>query len=452
VSSRGSPEWQRPRVSVRVYLLAVFALLAFIGGLFVAEPLIFVSVPIVLLLVFMALRSRTPVPRLEVERTMERVRIRVGQTTRVRLRVRNAGSEPVAMLRVRDGVDPELRGASTRAAFTSCLEPGETRDFYYELHGNSFGVHVVGPTSLSVQDATGLVSRDAELPSFAKLAVFPETDEKLGRLTIRPRKTKSWPGEISARRAGAGMDYYNIRSLTSGDSLKRINWRASARRAEGYDELLVNEYVAEVGAEVLMIADAGRATAYRAGYDLPAVQTVRATMSLAERLLHDRNRVGLLTTGLSPRRIPAGYGRRQFDRMALALLELEPGDSDVQWWVDCSLHMFFPNISQIIFVSSLMDADSRDAAAALTRGGQRDVIVVSPNPISLARPDARRRVSRERTVAVKMAQMERRIELDRLRSANALVVDWTAPSSLEEVMQVHRATLSKYAALSARQR
>jgi hypothetical protein len=48
--------------------------------------------------------------------------------------------------------------------------------------------------------------------------------------------------------------------------------------------------------------------------------------------------------------------------------------------------------------------------------------------------------------------MERWIELDRLRSANAMVVDWATSSSLEEVMEVHKTALSKYAALSARHR
>jgi hypothetical protein len=48
--------------------------------------------------------------------------------------------------------------------------------------------------------------------------------------------------------------------------------------------------------------------------------------------------------------------------------------------------------------------------------------------------------------------MERAIDMDRLRSANALVIDWTTPASLEEVMEVHKRALSKYSALSARHR
>ena len=47
---------------------------------------------------------------------------------------------------------------------------------------------------------------------------------------------------------------------------------------------------------------------------------------------------------------------------------------------------------------------------------------------------------------------ERAIDMDRLRSANALVIDSTTPASLEEVMEVHKRALSNYSALSARHR
>jgi uncharacterized protein (DUF58 family) len=388
-----------------------------------------------------------------VQRATEKVRIREGETTRVRLRVKNLGPRPVAMLQVRDGVHPELRGKNTRSVFSSSLRAGETRDFYYEVSANAFGVHTLGPIHLRVQDSTGLFESEAELGSYSELVVFPETTEKLGHLAIRPRRTRSWPGEIVSRRAGTGMDYYNIRRYTPGDPVKRINWRASARHAQGSGGLLVNEYMAEVGAEVLIVVDAGRVTTGGPDRHPLVVHSVRAAISIAERLLHDRNRVGLLTAGENPRRITAGYGRRQFDRIALSLLQLEPGESDIQLWVERSVHMFFPNISQIIFVSPLMDASSRTAAAELTRNGERDVIVVSPSPVGLARPRSGGPNAREWKIALKLAQVERTIDMDLLRAANAFVVDWTTSSdSLEEVMEVHGRALSRYAALSARNR
>jgi hypothetical protein len=46
--------------------------------------------------------------------------------------------------------------------------------------------------------------------------------------------------------------------------------------------------------------------------------------------------------------------------------------------------------------------------------------------------------------------MERVIDMESLRAANALVVDWTTSTSLEEVMEVHRRALAMHATFAAR--
>jgi uncharacterized protein (DUF58 family) len=429
-------------------MLTALAALSFIGGLFISQPLIFVSIPVTLLLGFILLRSADPRVDVEVTRTTERVRIRERETTRVRLRARNSGPRAIPMLLIRDRVQPGLRGPNTRSGFSLALRAGETRDLYYEVLANEFGVHTLGPITLAAQDSTGLLESRAELGSYSEIAVFPESAEKLTHFSIRPRRTKSWPGEIVARRTGSGMDYYNIRRFTPGDSVKRINWRASARHAQGGDEFLVNEYMAEVGAEVLIVVDAGRTEGR--GRDTAVTQSAKAALSIAERLLHDRNRVGLLTTGANPSRIPAAYGKRHFDRIALSLLQLQPAETDVGWWVERSLHLYFPNVSQIVFVSALTNAGSLATAAEVIRHGARDVIIVSPNILGLTSPRPRDLRSRERGIARKLAEMERTIDLNGLRAANALVIDWTTSASLEEVIEVHRRALARHAALSAR--
>ena len=446
----GEPKWGETRTSGRGYLLAVFAVIAFIAGLFVEQPLIFASVPITLLLAFTALRSRDPHPDIRMERALERVQLREEELTRVRLRVKNLGAARIAMLQIRDGVDQELRGKGTRSGFSTSLDAGESKDLYYEVRGSVFGIHSLGPVSLRAQDSTGLLDCEGELASYSRVIVFPKTSERLGQLAIRPRRTKAWPGEIVSRKSGTGVDYNSIRRFAPGDPIKRINWKATARQAQEREELLVNDYVAEVGAEVLIVVDAGRATKTASGRDAAAEQTVKAALAIAERLLHERNRVGLVTTGASPSRIASGYGRRQFDRVALSLLGMEPGDSRIQWWVECSVHMFFPNIQQVIFVSSLADRNSRETAAELARDGARDVIVVSPDPMSPFRSAWGAPESAEERMAIRIARAERAMYVDRLRGAGALVVDWDTSEPLEEVMEVHRGMISKYAAMIAR--
>jgi uncharacterized protein (DUF58 family) len=442
-------EW--PRTTARAYMLAALAAALFVGGLFLAEPLIFVSIPITVLLCFTLLRSTDPRIDVEVTRTTERVRIREQESTRVRLEVTNMGNRAIPLLQIMDRVEPELRGPNTCSGFSFTLKPRERRDFSYEIFANAFGVYTLGPVSISAQDSTGLLESRSELKTFSKVVVFPETTERLSHFSIRPRRTKSWPGEIAARRTGTGMDFYNIRRFLPGESARRINWRASARHGLAEEDgLLVNEYMAELGAEVIVVVDAGRTLEVESSRDPVITYSAKAALSISERLLHDRNRVGLLTTGANPRRIAPAYGKRQFDRIAMSLLQLEPGESDIRWWMERSIHFFFPTASQIIFVSPLMDTNSISAAAEITRYGGLDVLVVSPDPLSLARPTKRELGSREWRIARRLAQLERAADLNRLRAANASVIDWTTSVSLEEVIEVHRRALARHAAIAAR--
>ena len=128
-----------------------------------------------------------------------------------------------------------------------------------------------------------------------------------------------------------------------GDPVKRINWRASARRTQESDDFLVNEYIAEVGAEVLIVVDAGRVSGVRQRPKPP-----RGVLGQGGHL--DR---GEAAARPEPRRTPYHRGEPPQDRFRIPgggsstrsrshFLQLEPGESDIEWWVERSLHMFFP--------------------------------------------------------------------------------------------------------------
>jgi uncharacterized protein (DUF58 family) len=442
--------WERLSVGSVPYLLSVLAALSFVGGLFLQEPLMFISIPAMTAVGLIVLRSKDPRGMVDVTRVIERIRIREGESTRVRLTVRNHGSSSISMLQIADHIPPELRGRNTNSGFTVTLSPGESKDTYYEITASVFGVYEIGPITLTAQDSVGVFGSRGGVRSYAEVFVFPETTEKLTHFSIRPRKTKSWPGEIVARRTGTGMDYHNIRQFMPGDSVKRINWRASARVVQPSDSLLVNEYAAEVGADVLIIVDAGGLSDSASGSESIFRFTAKAAISIAERLIRDRNRVGLLTTGMNPTRIPPGSGKRQFERIALSLLRLKPGESDIRWWVERSMNLFFPNVYQVIFVSALASSNSASAAAEIARYSNRDVIIVSPNPVEFSLSRSKERNSREQRIAKKLAQIERRIKMERLSRRNVVVVDWTTSASLEEVLEVHRRAMTRHAAISTR--
>ena len=444
------------RLSFRFILIIPFGLVLVLVGLFISQPLVFVSVPMICLVGFLILQMKLPdVSKVEMIRTLEKFQIREEETCRVKLGIKNTSDKEYPLLQVRDSIPAELEGENTNNGFSITLGKGESRDLFYEVRGNYFGEYLLGPTILSAHDASGMIESVIKLDSVSKLVVFPKTAGKLTGFTIGPKTTRPRPGEIPVRRAGTGMDFFTTRQLLPGEHAKRINWRASARTPDEA-ELLVNDFVAHQVAETLIVVDCRSGFDKRRKNDSITSYSIRAAMSVAERLLRDKNRVGVLAIGSVSERVAPSYGERQFDRIALTLSRFNPGKSSGLIGEDVShtVRYFYPRVSQIVLVSSLMDEITLYAAEDLARSATSyDLMIVSPNPLDfpLDRPPARRlKRSREGQIAWKLAVLERGATIARLEAARAVVLDWHVLEPLEQVVAAHRRTVARRIAQLAR--
>ena len=68
---------------------------------------------------------------------------------------------------------------------------------------------------------------------------------------LRPAETQLFSGDELSRRKGEGIEFADLRPFAFGDRMRRINWRASARRGE----LWVNEQHPERNTDVVLFLD-----------------------------------------------------------------------------------------------------------------------------------------------------------------------------------------------------
>jgi uncharacterized protein (DUF58 family) len=401
---------------------------------------IFLSVPIVLFIGFSILQLRPQkLSDVHITRILENLQINEDDKCRVRLTLTNTGSE-IALLHVDDKLPDELYGGNTRSRFSISLKAGETKNLVYEVCGNYYGEYSIGPTTLSSQDAVGMVENTRKLTSKSTLIVFPKTAGQLSGFMIGPMTTRPRPGEIPARRIGAGMDYFSTRQLLPGEPAKRINWKASARIPDG-EKLLSNEFTTQQVAETLIILDCQSDLGMKDRENSLVAFSIRAAMSVAERLLRDKNRVGLLAIGSTSSRVSPGYGRRQYDKIAMTLCGFAPGKSHSQD-VSYTVRYFYPRVSQIVLISPLMDRENLNIASDLARASVTfDLMVLSPNhldfPLDRA-PRKRLAKSLQGRLALRLAEVERKSVISKLESAKAIVLDWRVSEPLEQVVAANR--------------
>ncbi len=148
-----------------------------------------------------------------------------------------------------------------------------------------------------------------------RLKVYPH-GETLRRL-LRPLETQAFSGNQVARGRGEGIEFADLRPFTYGDRVRRVNWRATARRGEPW----VNETHPERNSDIVIFLDTF-AEARRP--DLGTLDIgVRAAASLAALYLREKDRVGLVSFGGVLNWLTATSGTTQLYRIVDSLLDAE---------------------------------------------------------------------------------------------------------------------------------
>ena len=173
-----------------------------------------------------------------------------GSSTRLSLGIYNDKPFPLTMMRVR--VETAVPSEQTALRFN--LSPRSRISFDIPLHCAYRGLYDVGMTTIEVNDVFGLFNIRYDmrrLPYYRQrvLKIFPRLIA-LPFLPAQSRDTKFSSG-TQGRLADSGESYADLRQHRPGDPLKRVHWKASARKRE----LLIKSYDLPLETAALIAVD-----------------------------------------------------------------------------------------------------------------------------------------------------------------------------------------------------
>ena len=364
--------------------------------------------------------------QLEATRHLNLERALPDQDVEVKVTVTNQGPALEEVL-LEDRVPPGLKVRLEASRHWVRLARGESYTFAYTVSGPRGG-YVFEQLDAQVSDHLAIRTAKVQMKAKGRLFVFPLVT-RVRQVAIRPRRTRVYAGTIPARVGGAGTEFFGVREYQPGDPPHSINWRASARYS---DTLYANEYQQERVADVGIVLD-GRLNTneFASGHSL-FEHSVQAAAALADALLNQGNRVGLLLySGYLGWTLP-GYGKIQRERILYALANARSGDSQVFANFGHVPTQLFPPESQIVFVSPLTDNDLKPLIELRAQG--YDVLVISPNPVKFelsylgnSNPNV--------DLAGRVLHMERHLLLQRLQRANIQVVDWDVKEPFDQLVK-----------------
>ncbi len=391
-------------------------LLILIGSFLRNETILISSIPLFSYLIFLLIFKKEIKLDLEIKRNLNKEIIREDEELEVKLEISNKGDD-LDYLYIIDSFQEgiELIGGSN--AMLMKIKKNETKTFSYVIKVSEIGKYKIGPLELIAFDNTGSVFEKKDLAIHSSFKASPKIS-LFGEIKLKPKFTKSWPGEYAARAIGTGGEFYSVAELRKGEIAKRINWKATARTGK----IMKNVYHAELSSDALIILD------YRSSNDIMVreksllLYSAKASLLLAYRLLREKHRVGLLVMAEEIYRIAPSFGRKQFDRILYAVLDAEPGKlTDMRLLKDL-VSLMFPITTQVIFISPILDVEVVLAIAELSKRGYQ-VICIIPNPFE-SKPEA------EMDLIDKLIRIERENYLHTVEKF-ANVLEWDMERSLD---------------------
>lgn len=307
----------------KVYLLLSLGLIiAPIIATFINIP---ISITITLLLdtiVLMAMiidGSQVRHQRVEISRELA-PRLSIGRDNSVLLKVNSTTN---TIIKIRDDYP---KGFDVKQSTLRTVIKGDAiNEITYTVFPSKRGEFDWGNIQVRQLGRWGLAWDDWKIPQGLKIKVYPDL---VGLRALSIRLTLQSSGAMRQfRQLGIGTEFAELRNYRTGDDLRLVDWKATARRvgANGYSEPLVRVLEPEQEQTLLILLDQGRLMTAQVQGLQRFDWGLNATLSLALAGLHRGDKVGV---GVFDRQIntwiPPERGQQHLSHLVDRLTPIQP--------------------------------------------------------------------------------------------------------------------------------
>ncbi|GAB3640437.1 DUF58 domain-containing protein [Spirosoma arcticum] len=185
--------------------------------------------------------------------------------------------------------------------FHARLGPRQTQAIRYELRPTRRGEYSFGAVNVFVLSPLGLLKRRYQFEQDRLVAVYPSFLQMRQYELLAATNRLNEVGVKRIRRLGHSMEFEQVRPYTTGDDVRTINWKATARRsgATAADprgaSLQINAYQDERSQPVYCLIDKGRVMQSPFEGLTLLDYAINASLVLSNIALLKQDRAGILT-------------------------------------------------------------------------------------------------------------------------------------------------------------
>lgn len=301
----------------------------------------------------------------------------IGAWTPVRMRLASR-SRRAQRLRWFDGAPPaaDLRHQPQEAT----LAPGGWVELRYDLCPRKRGPARFQPAEVLLASPLGLWWRKHRAGAAQTVKVYPNFAPVKNYAALAGGHRLAQLGIHRRRRRGEGSEFHQLRDYRPGDSLRQVDWKATARCRR----LISKDYQDEQDQQVVCLLDCGRRMRSLDGRLSHFDHTLTALLLLAYVALRQGDAVGLLTFAGPERWLPPRKTRGTLDRLMAAVHDLEPGLEPTDYLAAAQAALSrLRKRSLVVLITNLRDEDDETLGPALRLLRRRHRVILA----SLREPD-----------------------------------------------------------------
>jgi uncharacterized protein (DUF58 family) len=313
---------------------------------------------------------RLPSPR--IKRQMPG-NLALGRWSEVRLQVSHDFTEPVAV-KMFDHVPQGLSFENLPLPVE--LQPGQFSEVGYRLRPLKRGHFTFGHCEINLPSPFGLWTGRRLLEVSSDIRVYPDFAKLYGGQLLAVDNWLSQLGVRQRQRRGQGQEFHQLREFREGDSLRQIDWKATARQRTP----IAREYEDERDQQIMFLLDCGRRMRSQDDELAHFDHALNACLLLSHVALRQGDAVGLCTFAVDqPRYLAPIKGSSQLKVLLNAVYDLDSSQRPADY--STATHHLLARQKRralIILLTNLRDEDDEDLLASVKRlGQQHQVLVVS---------------------------------------------------------------------------
>ncbi|KIH82015.1 DUF58 domain-containing protein [Pseudomonas batumici] len=272
-----------------------------------------------------------------------------------------------------DGVPDGLVFANLPQAIT--LQPGERSELGYRVRPVSRGHFRYERCEVSLPSPLGLWTerRYLELPDATR--VYPDFARLYGAQLLAVDNWLSQLGVRQRQRRGLGLEFNQLREFREGDSLRQIDWKATARQRTP----IAREYQDERDQQIVFMLDCGRRMRSQDGELAHFDHALNACLLLSYVALRQGDAVGLCTfAGEQPRFLAPVKGQGQLNVLLNSVYDLNSSQRPADYQAAASqLLARQKRRALVVLVTNLRDDDDEELLTAVKRLGRQHRVLVA---------------------------------------------------------------------------